>query len=373
MLLPDLLHKFGASASLPPAPVFKGEFCGGANNQETELCIRPFSPAFALEILLNPSTPFFLMISEATRAALYSQGYRFVGNHSAVKTCLWCANALRSQGTCYKHRFYGINSWRCVQMTPALGFCNYRCEWCWRDISYAEKEWHGEMDSPKEIVDGCIEEHKKLLTGFKGFEKTDMQRFREAMNPKHFAISLSGEPTLYPELPALIKELDSRNITSFVVSNASQPEMIKKLLETQPTQMYFTLPAPNNETFTTSCHPLEENSWERMMESFAMLKKFNRSVVRLTLTKGVNLESPEEYAELLQKFKPNFIELKGYMALGFSRKRVGPKGMPLHLEVKEFAEKLNNILGYTPADESAPSRVALLWDGKTERMIDFSE
>lgn len=48
------------------------------------------------------------------RKALEKQGYRFFGKHSAIKVCLWCKRALLDKGTCYKHKFYGIDSWRCV-------------------------------------------------------------------------------------------------------------------------------------------------------------------------------------------------------------------------------------------------------------------
>ena len=69
------------------------------------------------------------------------------------------------------------------------------------------------------------------------------------MNPKHFAFSLSGEPTFYPRLPELIDELKKRNITSFLVTNGTNPEMLKKLIEHPPTQLYLTLPAPDEETY----------------------------------------------------------------------------------------------------------------------------
>lgn len=310
------------------------------------------------------------MFSEENRAVLYKQGYRFVGNHSAVKTCLWCRNSISNKGECYKCLFYGIPSWRCVQMTPSLGFCPLRCQWCWRDISYAEKEWHGPVDGPKEIIDGCIREHKELLMGYKGYEKVNKKRFEEAMNPTQFAISLSGEPTLYPKLPEMIDELRKRKITSFVVSNGTQPEMIKKLIKHQPTQMYITLPAPNEEIFLKSCTPLEGiNYWKKIMESVSLLKKFNRSVIRLTLARGINMINPEEYAEIISKAKPNFVELKAYMALGFSRKRVGVKGMPTFPEIMDFSEKVNNSLGYNLIGSSEQSRVVLLSDGKKEPKI----
>jgi len=313
------------------------------------------------------------MISEEKRKELFKQGYRFVGNHSAVKTCEWVRKSLRNQGVCYKQKFYDIRSWRCVQMTPSMNVCTHRCEWCWRDINHTELKWTGPVDEPKDIVDGCIEAQKELLMGFKGFEGSNMERFEEAMEPLQFAISLSGEPTAYPKLTELVQELDSRKIISFIVSNGTYPEMIERLVKSPPTQMYLTLPAPNKEVYRNACRPLIDDGWERIMKSFSLLGKFPRSVARLTCTKEVNMSGAKEYAEILKKSKPGFVEFKGFMPIGFARERVGYSGMPSFEEVKEFAEKVNNELGYKLADFSKPSRAVLLWDGETEKAIEWEK
>ena len=41
---------------------------------------------------------------------LEQQGYRFVGNHSAIKVCEYCRESLRDKDQCYKEEFYGIDS-----------------------------------------------------------------------------------------------------------------------------------------------------------------------------------------------------------------------------------------------------------------------
>ena len=66
-------------------------------------------------------------------ASMRKQGYHFVGRHSATKICAYASRSLKGGGTCYKHQFYGLRSWRCVQSTPALG-CNLACAFCWRTI-----------------------------------------------------------------------------------------------------------------------------------------------------------------------------------------------------------------------------------------------
>ena len=66
--------------------------------------------------------------------------------------------------------------------------------------------------------DGLIEEQRQLLSGFKGNPAVDKKLFQEAMDPKHVAISLDGEPTIYPYLSDLIK-LIKRMMAFYLLSN----------------------------------------------------------------------------------------------------------------------------------------------------------
>jgi len=56
-----------------------------------------------------------------------------------------------------------------------------------------------------------------------------MQAHGEAMNPNHAAISLDGEPFLYPKLDGLVSEFRNRNMTTFIVTNGTLPERIESL------------------------------------------------------------------------------------------------------------------------------------------------
>jgi tRNA wybutosine-synthesizing protein 1 len=255
-----------------------------------------------------------MKLSDAKREDLIKQGYRFGAKHSAVKVCHWTKKSLRGEGVCYKEKFYGINCHRCVQMSPSLPTCTLRCTWCWRDIGHTEKEWKGECDDPKEVVEGCIKAHVKYLEGFGGNKKTisdNMNKYEESKHPLHFAISLSGEPTLYPKLPELITELKKNNISSFVVSNGTNPEMVKKLIDNPPTQFYMTLPAPDKETFQKVCNPLISDGWEKIqqtLELIKVMKKQTRTAIRLTLTKDKNFHNPKGYAQLIKLAQPLFVE-----------------------------------------------------------------
>jgi len=306
------------------------------------------------------------MAIPASKLADFEQsGYRFVGKHkhSAVKVCHWTRKSLLNRGVCYKEQFYyrelGIQSHRCLQLTPSLPFCDHRCVFCWRNTDVTNASWIGEVDGPAEILDEAISAQRKLLSGFGGNQNVDRQKFKKAQNPKHCAISLAGEPTLYPKINELIEECRKRGLTSFLVTNGLHPEVLKHLAE--PTQLYISLVAPDPETYETVCQPAIPDGWKRLNRSLELVPSFTcRKVIRLTLTKGLSLKNVPGYAELVEKAAPDFVEVKSYMWVGYSRKRLAIENMPLHGEIKSFAEELARETGYEITDESESSRVVLL-------------
>ena len=312
------------------------------------------------------------MITDKKRNELEKQGYRIVGNHSAIKICGWTKNSLRNRGLCYKNTFYGIQSWRCVQMTPALQHCNFRCWHCWRDIASASREWSGPIDDPKDIVEGCIKEHIKILVGFQGNKTANKVRLQEMNLPLHFAISLTGEPTMYPKLPELIDEIHSRGMTAYLVTNGSYPDMIKNLIGHEPTQFYITLAAPNKELFDKTTNSLTKNAWENYTKTLDLMKDLNcRRVLRLTLTKEYNMVKPEEYGKFIKTLEGHYdyVECKGYMHVGYSKQRLKKENMPSHDEIKEFAEKIAKSAGLKYIDEKPESSVVLLMKDEDKKRI----
>ena len=309
-----------------------------------------------------------LKYHEETLKTLEKQGYHFVGTHkhSAVKTCLWLQKSLRGEGNCYKGKFYGIRAHRCIQMTPSI-FCNQRCVHCWRPLEAftiaAEEVPPIGWDSPQELVDACIGEQKRLISGFKGSQKTSANLFAEAEAPKHAAISLIGEPTLYPYLKELIQEFHARGLTTFVVTNGTNPAVLREI---RPYQLYISLNAPDETTYRQVSHA---HYWSRVTESLEEMRRLKeeartRTAIRITCIEGLNMINPEGYAELVEIAHPDFIEVKAYMHLGYSRKRLNRDAMPSHARVKEFATELVDCLGatsgYALVDESEISRVVLI-------------
>lgn len=285
---------------------------------------------------------------------LRRQGYQFVRSDAsaAVKPCLWCKKALKDQDMCYKHQFYGIESHRCVQLTPTLR-CNQRCLFCWRSFEHV---FPGETEcSPQEIVDAVPRLQKKALSGYKVSPYVREQRFLEALDPKHVAISLSGEPTLYSRLPELVTLFNEKGYTTFVVSNGTRPWVLE---DCNSFQLYVSLDAPERETYLKVCRP-DEDYWDYIMQSLSMLGK-KRSAIRITLVRGLNDHMPELYGRMVQDSGATYVEVKGYMFLGYSRKRLTRDRMPPHSHVRSFAEQVAACTDYEVLDENQASRVVCL-------------
>ena len=214
-----------------------------------------------------------------------------------------------------------------------------------------------EWDSPETIVDGCIDEQMRLISGYAGSTTTNLSKLEEAKHPRHVAISLMGEPTLYPFLKELIEEFHGRQMSTFLVTNGTNPEM---LAEVEPTQLYVSLNAPDKETYNRICNPIQDK-WSKINESLELLSTLNtRTVIRITLVEGLNLKEPEKYARLIETSEPDYIEIKAYMHLGFSRQRLPRNAMPSHESVLGFSKQLAYASGYQIADDAEVSRVVLL-------------
>ena len=55
------------------------------------------------------------------------------------------------------------------------------------------------------------------------------EKLEEGLSPRHCALSLVGEPIMYPEINTLVDELHRRRISTFLVTNAQFPDKIKLL------------------------------------------------------------------------------------------------------------------------------------------------
>ena len=330
------------------------------------------------------------MIPKKVEKVLKKQHYAIVGEHSAVQICRWTKKSLREEGICYKEKFYGIKSHLCCQMSPAVMWCPNKCLHCWRAIEMTLGEKiEGKIDSPKEIVDKCIEAQRKLIQGFnidknskkKQLSKANQKKFKEAQEPMQFAISLSGEPMIYEQIGGLVEELRKRGKTSFIVTNGLYPEKILELEKKKqlPTQLYISVNSSNKKLYEKIHRSSKKNAWELLNKSLKImshLRKKTRTVFRMNLIKDLNMkeEHAKEYAELIKKTNPMFVEMKGVMSVGFARKRIPYDKMPYHEDIVNFSKKiLKFIPEYKILDEKKESRVLLLGKNKKDMKIKKGE
>ena len=290
---------------------------------------------------------------ELGRATLSRQGYLFVDRRStaAVKPCLWCRRALGGGDVCYKQQFYGIESYRCVQMTPTLR-CNQRCLFCWRSFEHEPRE---EAELPPEALLAALPRlQKQALAGHK--VHVAPERFEEAANPRHVAVSLAGEPTLYSQLPRFLDLCTNAGMTTFLVTNGTRPWVVR---DCRPFQTYVSLDAPDEATYGRVCRPADPAAWDLVNESLGLLDA-RRSAIRTTIVAGLNDHAPAGYGALVADSAPTFVEVKGYMHLGYSRKRLTAAHMPSHERVRAFAEQMARHAGYRVRGENVASRVVVL-------------
>jgi tRNA wybutosine-synthesizing protein 1 len=310
-----------------------------------------------------------ISISPLTKTKLQKAKYG-VYNHSAVELCHWTKKSFADEGNCYKHKFYGISTHRCMEMTPTAMNCENRCIYCWRPTEFYDTLQMPShlVDEPDVIVSNLMKERERLLSGFYGNQKNDKRKLDESLLPTHYAISLSGEPTMYPKLPQLIKYLMSLKATRsiFLVTNGQEPEMLRRLEDEDalPTQLYLSTNATNRKMFYLINRPRHKNAWERWCESLEFLANARtRTVLRMTMIKGYNEEfsNTENFAQLVSKANPHFVEIKSYMHIGMSVQRLEKSNMLEMSEVRTFVDHLiNKLPGFFIMDESEISRIVVL-------------
>jgi tRNA wybutosine-synthesizing protein 1 len=306
--------------------------------------------------------------------SLKKQKYHLIGDHSAVKRCKWLYESIVNNRPCYKQKFYGIQSHRCIQMTPSLYYCTQQCLFCWRAQSGDMQVRWDEMrnpskDTPEQIVEGCFKAQEKIVSGYKGNEKADWRKFQEAQRPNQVAISLTGEPTLYEPLGELIDLFHQKGLTTFLVTNGNLPSRLATLSH-EPTQLYVSLCAPNEQVYKKVCRPQFPTAWTKLNETLDLLKSFScPTAIRMTMVKDHNMDLLDDYARLIAKANPTYIEAKAYMHIGFSNLRLSFDNMPMHGEVRNFANQLAEITGYRVINEAPESRVVLL--SKLDKPIQF--
>ena len=284
------------------------------------------------------------MVTPSQAKALKKEGYKLIGTHSAVKLCRWTKHQLRGRGGCYKHTFYGITSYQCMEATPSLA-CANKCVFCWRHHKNpVGKEWRWKTDDPKFIVDEAVKTHVQMIKETRGIPGLQLDRWREAHTVRHCALSLVGEPIMYPHINELLDELHKRQISTFLVTNGQHPAAIESLRPI--TQLYVSVDAPTQESLIAIDRPLFKDAWDRLKQSLSALKdRGQRTVARLTVVKGWNSDEISGYAELIALGKVSLVEVKGVTFCGTSdASNLNMTNTPWHHEVVELTRTLKEEL-----------------------------
>ena len=223
----------------------------------------------------------------------------------------------------------GSRAHRCVQMTPTLR-CNQRCLFCWRSFEHEPTE---EVElAPEALLAALPRLQKQALAGYK--VHVAPERFDEGADPRHVAVSLAGEPTLYSQLPRFLDLCTDAGMTTFLVTNGTRPWVVARLPAVP--DLRLARRAGRGDVPPPSAAPRTPRAWELVRESLALLGS-RRSAIRTTLVAGLNDHDPAGYGALVADSAPTFVEVKGYMHLGYSRKRLTAAHMPSHERVRAFA------------------------------------
>ncbi|KAM7398918.1 hypothetical protein PAMP_018222 [Pampus punctatissimus] len=259
------------------------------------------------------------MITPSLREALTKQGYKLIGSHSGVKLCRWtkfvcCSPFLLSVPTTRHH-------------TNPVG-----------------TEWRWKMDPAEKILQDSLEKHQNMIRQFRGVPGVKPERYKEGLAVKHCALSLVGEPIMYPEINAFVRLLHSHHISSFLVTNAQFPNEIRSLVPV--TQLYVSVDASTKDSLKKIDRPLFKDFWTRFLDSLKALgEKRQRTVYRLTLVKAWNVEEMQAYSELIALGQPDFIEVKGVTYCGdSSASSLTMANVPWHQEVVAFVQQLADML-----------------------------
>ncbi len=277
-----------------------------------------------------------------------------------------------------------------METTPSLA-CANKCVFCWRHhTNPVGTEWKWAMDSPEVIFKGVTESHYQMVKQFKGVPGVVAEKLKDAFTIKHCALSLVGEPIMYPEINKLVGMLHAANVSTFLVTNAQFPDAIRNLVPV--TQLYVSVDASTKDSLKKIDRPLFKDFWERFIHSLEALSakgdflilismmfsstqlavSGQRTVYRLTLVKGFNVEEIKQYADRFSLGKPDFVEVKGVTYCGTTKNSgkapLSMSNVPFHEEVISFCQQLADLCAdYEIASEHEHSNCVLIAHKKFKR------
>ena len=183
-----------------------------------------------------------------------------------------------------------------------------------------------------------------MIREAKGIPGVKEDRWRDALTVRHCALSLVGEPIMYPQINELLEELHQRDISTFLVTNGQFPSAIDHLVPV--TQLYVSVDATDEASLIKIDRPLFKDAWSRLQQCLVLLKqKKQRTVARLTIVKGYNADDVQGYAKLLALGIPTLVEIKGVTFCGKSdASDLTMESCPWHHEIVQLGTHLCDAL-----------------------------
>lgn len=213
-------------------------------------------------------------------------------------------------------------------------------------------------------MDQAVKTHIDMIKETKGIPGVQMDRWKEAHTVRHCALSLVGEPIMYPRIDELLADLHRRKISTFLVTNGQHPEAIESLRPI--TQLYVSVDAPTQESLIAIDRPLFQDAWDRLKRSLVSLKdKGQRTVARLTVVKGWNSDEISGYANLIALGKVSLVEVKGVTFCGKSdASNLNMSNTPYHHEVVKLTKTLKEDLDKLREDDPSLPKYDLACEHK---------
>ncbi|KAI9542178.1 hypothetical protein NQZ68_022231 [Dissostichus eleginoides] len=135
---------------------------------------------------------------------------------------------------------------------------------------------------PKAAFNSQAFSARSALQGVPGVKP---ERYEEGLAVKHCALSLVGEPIMYPEINTFIRLLHTHHISSFLVTNAQFPEEIRSLVPV--TQLYVSVDASTKDSLKRIDRPLFKDFWPRFLDSLRALGEKESSVGQMGDSEGL--------------------------------------------------------------------------------------
>eukprot|EP00667_Euglena_gracilis_P003009 EG_transcript_3017 len=279
------------------------------------------------------------LLSSELRAQLAEQGYRLVGTHSAVRLSRWTKTNLRGRGGCFKRTFYGTRSYETVETSPSLS-CSSNCVYCWKHPGCpTSSQWLWAVDDAKTVVDNVLLQHIAMLNTMKDVQGVRPDRLLQAQTVRHCDLSLVGEPLLYPHLNSFLQHMHDRKISTWMYHTGMHPKQLEKLVTTTHLTLSVCGPTPQLMKHIMRCS--FDDVWERFLASLdIMAKKAHRTALRFVIIKGWTDAYFEEYADIIRRCKPDFIECKGVIFCGKAEPLTLEDNIPTHQDIVEFCQRL---------------------------------